>query len=188
MATGRSRRIAKQIEELRKSVNDPEGAKFIVDETSEDESSNLIVGRICPRSNIFNQAAFRIEIRLPPEYPFQPPQIKFLTPIYHPNVDEQGKISLEILNSNEKHRPNTPLTDYVNAVVAMIDQPDFDYPLRSGKILQRFSFRFVNSSLLDLAVEYHENRAEFDRQALEMIRAHGLPRQWGQIFLFLSNK
>jgi ubiquitin-protein ligase len=33
---------------------------------------------------IFNEA----------DYPFKPPALKFITPIYHPNVDEKGSICL----------------------------------------------------------------------------------------------
>ena len=42
---------------------------------------------------------FRLEIRFSADYPFSPPKIKFLTKIYHPNVNEEGKICREILYS-----------------------------------------------------------------------------------------
>lgn len=32
--------------------------------------------------------------------------------------------------------------------------------------------------VLELAYEYQENRDEFDRKALQMVKDHALPRKW----------
>ena len=135
-ASKRDQRILREIEGLRPLATDPDSAKFIVEETSTKESSYVIIGRIMPRSNIYNRAAFRIEIKLLAEYPFKPPEIQFLTPIYHPNVSEKGHISFDTLCTTETYRPTTPLTDYVNTVIELIDNPNFNYPLRSGKFFR----------------------------------------------------
>ena len=52
----------------------------------------IIIGRILPSLGVFQQAAFQIELKLPPEYPFKAPDIRFLTKIYHPCVDDRGKL------------------------------------------------------------------------------------------------
>ena len=107
-------------------------AKFLVDKTP-DASAKVILGRVLPKSNIYNQAAFQIELKLPNEYPFKPPEIRFVTPIYHPNVDDKGKICVEIINTAEGYKPTTSLVDIVTAVTKLIDNPNIDHALTPGK-------------------------------------------------------
>jgi ubiquitin-conjugating enzyme E2 C len=44
---------------------------------------------------------YRVALRFPAQYPFEPPTVHFLTPCYHPNVDiTHGAICLDILKEN----------------------------------------------------------------------------------------
>lgn len=73
--------------------------KFVVQKTPFDEEDaaasstpkDVIIGRIFPDSEPFKEGSFQIELKLPPEFPFSPPAIRFLTPIYHPSVEQDGK-------------------------------------------------------------------------------------------------
>lgn len=42
---------------------------------------------------------FKLELFLPEDYPMTPPKIRFLTKIFHPNVDKLGRICLDVLKS-----------------------------------------------------------------------------------------
>ncbi len=61
------------------------------DEISSQQAEYVIVGRILPNSDIFKESAFQIEMKLTSSYPFEPPEVRFLTPIYHPNIDKNGR-------------------------------------------------------------------------------------------------
>ena len=67
------------------------------DDEDEDEMMNkkadehVVVGQIFPTSEFYNERSFSIEIKLTKTFPMDPPQIRFLTPIYHPNVGRDGK-------------------------------------------------------------------------------------------------
>jgi len=62
----------------------------INDDAKPDE--NIIIGRILPKSDIYKEGAYQIEIKLTSTYPINPPEVRFRTPIYHPNVGKDGKI------------------------------------------------------------------------------------------------
>ncbi len=92
------------VEVNRLKLLDPNGNSpgiFILEETpfqeereaadTFDTTSTYITGRILPSSDIYNQGAYRLQIKLTAQYPFWPPEVRFLTPIYHLNVDTDGE-------------------------------------------------------------------------------------------------
>jgi ubiquitin-protein ligase len=136
MATAPSgKRILAEVGKLQAmaSNNDPSAVKFILDKQP-DASSTVILGRILPKSNIYNQKAFQIELKLPNDYPFKAPEVRFITPIYHPNVDDKGKICVEIINTAEGYKPTTPLSEIITAITNLIDNPNIDHALTPGKL------------------------------------------------------
>merc|ERR1712166_403472 len=54
-----------------------------------------------PGGSPYEGAAFAVSVAFPADYPFKPPTVTFSNPrqIYHPNVNEEGLICLDLLKT-----------------------------------------------------------------------------------------
>merc|ERR1712072_115723 len=53
-----------------------------------------------PSGSPFEGGVFALNVMIPDNYPISPPRITFETPIYHCNVNDSGKICLDVLQDN----------------------------------------------------------------------------------------
>lgn len=120
-----TRRLQKELGEIQ-TLNLRSFRDLHVDET------NLLTwqGTIVPDNPPYNKGAFRIEINFPVDYPFRPPKLFFHTKIYHPNIDEKGYVCLPILTA-EHWKPATKIEQVINAIIALVNDPDPHNALRS---------------------------------------------------------
>ena len=118
------------------------------------EETNILqwIGLIVPDSAPYNKGAFRIRMDFPAEYPFKPPKIMFQTKIYHPNIDEKGQVCLPII-SPENWKPATRTDQVIQALVALVCDPEPEHPLRA-----------------DLAEEYTKDKKKFMKNAEEFTK------------------
>ena len=124
------------------------------------DDSNLLLweGTIVPSEVPYNKGAFRIEVTFPEQYPFKPPTVVFKTKIFHPNVDEEGRVCLNIINP-ENWKPATKAKQIIEALVKLVNEPEPDHPLRA-----------------DLAEEFVQNRAKFNKSAEAFTKKHSEKR------------
>jgi ubiquitin-conjugating enzyme E2 C len=50
-----------------------------------------------PRDSVYDKLKFKVLIEFPDDYPYDPPYIRFTSPMWHPNIDNLGHICLDIL-------------------------------------------------------------------------------------------
>jgi len=80
-----------------------------------------------PTQTCYEGGVFKLELFLPEEYPMTPPKVRFMTKIYHPNVDKIGRICLDILK--DKWSPALQIRTVLISIQALVGAPNVDDPL-----------------------------------------------------------
>ncbi|KAL1532700.1 E2 ubiquitin-conjugating enzyme [Salvia divinorum] len=106
-----------------------------------------------PEGTVYSNGVFRIKIQIPERYPFQPPIVTFATPIYHPNIDNGGRICLDILNLPPKGmwQPSLNISTVLTSIGLLLSEPNPDDGL-----------------MHEASRDYKYNRQAFDRDAKSM--------------------
>ncbi|XP_013847980.1 ubiquitin-conjugating enzyme E2 N-like [Sus scrofa] len=121
------------------------GIKAEPDETNAHYFHVVIDG---PQDSPFEGGTFKLELFVPEEYPIKPPKARFVTKIYHPNIDKLGRICLDILKENWS--PALQIRTVLLSIQALLGDPNPDDPLA-----------------YDVAKQWKTNKA----QAIETARA-----------------
>jgi len=97
MASNRARRVAKEIADIHA---DKISRITVSPAGNGDDIMHLKGTFLGPPGTPFEGGTYVVDIKIPGEYPFRPPLMKFDTKIWHPNVSSQtGAICLDTLSS-----------------------------------------------------------------------------------------
>ena len=86
MSSNRARRVAKEIADIHSDTI----SKISANPTGNGDDLMHLKGTFAgPPGTPYEGGTYTIDIRIPGEYPFRPPIMKFDTKVWHPNVSSQ---------------------------------------------------------------------------------------------------
>ncbi|KAI9323610.1 ubiquitin-conjugating enzyme/RWD-like protein [Dichotomocladium elegans] len=104
----------------------------------------------------YKGGAFKMDISFSPDYPFKPPTMKFITKVYHPNIDDDGSICVDLLKA-DVWKPATRVAQVLQAIAILLENPNPDDAL-------------VGS----IAEVYNTNRAKYNKTAKEYTKKYAM--------------
>jgi len=76
-----------------------------------------------PESTPYDGGVFEINIEIPADYPYNPPKMKFITKIWHPNISSQtGAICLDVLG--KEWSPALTIRTALLSIQALLSSPE----------------------------------------------------------------
>ena len=84
-----------------------------------------------PQDTPFADGCFAARLTFPPDYPLNPPKMRFTTPLFHPNVYKNGEVCISILHppgddkygyekSSERWSPVQSVEKILMSVISML--------------------------------------------------------------------
>ncbi|GLV36197.1 effete [Carabus blaptoides fortunei] len=112
-----------------------------------------------PAETPYADGIFKVTVKFPDKYPFEPPAVKFITKVYHPNIDTEGRICLDLLKMppSGNWRPSAGIEAILIAVRMLLNYPNPDDPL-----------------MVDIADEFRNLREEYERKAREYTQKYAM--------------
>ncbi|OQV21748.1 Translocating chain-associated membrane protein 1 [Hypsibius exemplaris] len=113
-------RITKDLSELAL----PKSLKLDVPDKDNLQELNLVIS---PDEGFWKGGTFPFSIKIPNAYPHEPPKVKCIPKIYHPNIDYDGNVCLNILR--EDWKPVLTLSAVLYGLQFLFLEPNADDPL-----------------------------------------------------------
>ncbi|XP_049513053.1 NEDD8-conjugating enzyme Ubc12-like isoform X1 [Dermacentor silvarum] len=82
---------------------------------------------ICPDEGFYQNGRFVFSVLVGPNYPHEPPRVKCETRVFHPNIDLEGNVCLNILR--EDWKPVLSLGTIVLGLQFLLLEPNTEDPL-----------------------------------------------------------
>mmetsp|Transcript_10752 Transcript_10752/g.19444 ORF Transcript_10752/g.19444 Transcript_10752/m.19444 type:complete len:240 (-) Transcript_10752:2084-2803(-) len=80
-----------------------------------------------PSRSPYHGGLFFVDIHFPPDYPFQPPRLRFRTRIFHCNIDSSGNVALSVLS--ESWSPAYTISRVLGDIWSLLKVPDLAHAI-----------------------------------------------------------
>jgi len=80
-----------------------------------------------PQGSPYEGGVFYLRINFPQDYPFKPPNVSFITKIFHCNINSSGSICLDILK--EQWSPALTISKVLLSICSLMDDQNPHDPL-----------------------------------------------------------
>lgn len=146
-------RVRRELEKITKQP--PAGISLCT--ISDDNISELRATIIGVSGTPYESGVFKLDVTITERYPYEPPQVRFKTPVYHPNIDNNGRICLELLKLPPSGcwRPVVTIEGVLLAIQSLLATPNPDDPLMDS-----------------IARQYTNDRKEFEKSARDYTLQH----------------
>ena len=152
LGSGAVRRLQKEHDELQKDCP----ANISCRPVSEGDLSHWEGTIMGAEDSPYAGGIFFLSIRFPAEYPFNPPRLQFTTKVFHPNINSNGRIGLDILrrerSSAGNWNPILTISKVLLSISSLLCDPNPDEPLFGCE---------------EIATMYKNDRAKFNSTAKE---------------------
>ena len=135
----------------------------LVDENNFYKWSVVIFG---PTDTLYEGGFFKAILTFPEDYPNSPPQMKFTTKMWHPNIYQDGKVCISILHppgtdkfneqekAEERWRPSLGAEEILLSVISMLNDPNPDSPANiDAAVMFRNNKEAYNNKVRTLALQ-----------------------------------
>jgi ubiquitin-protein ligase len=143
-------RLSRELEKLMSESDKLEG--IIIEKPADLMCWNAKISG--PPSTPFENGVFNIVLKFDSDYPVKPPSVKFITPMFHPNIYRDGKICVDILQSHE-WTPAQNIRTILVSIMSLLMDPNPASP--------------ANREAADL---YNKNQKAYGEKVREFIEAN----------------
>jgi len=125
-SSGRKKRTPGEIR-IQKDIAELDGGKVASIDFPNPNDLTIFNVSITPDTGFWKGATYQFKFNIPPHYPHSPPKVLCCTKIYHPNINLEGNVCLNILR--EDWKPVLDINGVIYGLIYLFYEPNPEDPL-----------------------------------------------------------